>query len=285
MYISTVFRASVPFVRETCFKDPAEERCCSNGLWDCADDADDAAAAAADDFGDNDEREQEEEEADNPTTILMIASTMTRMKLMTRFARMRTRRRTRRTRRRRRRMCRDQNQDDGKDNNNNDGWRPQRWGDDTWEGRNESQQLAFSCQVTPTYSKFTFSKLWQTPFNPANRRVSRTRHPGHRNNLGLPPPRSTLPSQPKKETIRCDMATTSSKTVQPPQTQTHAWQAHLNQSQNSCPRFNLPLRRNVNPPGPLSLGLGSRGLHSWLRRFWERILHRRGRLNRRCRVC
>ena len=114
-------------------------------------------------------------------------------------------------------------------------------------------------RFTPIYSKFTFSKLRQTCFNPAYRRVSHTWQTGNRNNLGLSPPRSTLPSQPKKETIRCDMATTSSKTVQPPQTQTHAWQAHLNQSQNSCPRFNLPLRRNVNPPGPLSLGLGSRG--------------------------
>ena len=188
----------------------------------------------------------------------------------------------------------------------------------TWEGRDESQQLAFSCQFTPICSKFTFSKLWQTPFNPAYTRVSRTRHTGHRNNLGLPPPRSTLPSQQKKGPLHTNlsqtiwrtatatpshtrrgqtkkhmqrhgslhrymqeseprqkdatspysrnltnpskqipqtrhthnMATTSSKTVQPPQTQTHAWQAHLNQSQNifrSALHHQLP---SIQPPSP-----------------------------------
>ena len=36
------------------------------------------------------------------------------------------------------------------------------------------------------------------PFNPAYRSVSHTWQTGNRNNLGLPPPRSTLPSQQKR---------------------------------------------------------------------------------------
>ena len=101
----------------------------------------------------------------------------------------------------------------------------------TWEGRNESRQLASSHarKRTPAERRYIFHtrETWQTPpSNPPN--------PAHTDN----------------------MATTSSKTVQTPKArhmigkliQTSHKTSSAAPCTANCLRFNLPLRRNVNPP-------------------------------------
>ena len=137
----------------------------------------------------------------------------------------------------------------------------------------------------PSASEWTFGSAGRS--NAVKKRKLRTPEKvgtkassSHRHMQGSEPPQKdatspysrnvTNPSKqsPKPGTHTHNMATTSSKTVQTPHTQTHDWQARLNQSQNifcsalhrQLPSIQPPLRRSVNPTWSAVFGSGLEGV-------------------------